>query len=471
MLLELANATLSLGMALPPALFWWGALFMVGTGFVDDIYGLNFKQKLLLQVIVAYMLLHAGFRFDLASIFSLQDPYQEALFSIPLTLVWIVGVINAVNLVDGLDGLAGGIVLIGLASLAIAFGWQSGVGSTVVAVVMIGAITGFLFYNFNPASVFMGDSGSLLLGYSLAAFSLTGHYDTAPFHKVIVPIVALGLPVLDANLSILRRISRGVAVCAPDKDHIHHRLRARFSVRRTVLMLYAAAAVFGLLAILITLLPVSATALLLMGGVVIAAVGLYALDYIRVRPIIHAMRKLGRKVTAPYMGERMLHSMEVPSGVEAHHVVMSDGHYDDAREMNAGDGTAHDRLPLIAHDRLPSIAGMEESSTTQSVVATSNCLTAMDLDGEKVIFNPYLGSVHSLTEVEADVLDLIQEPIRVDDVVDLLKKECVVNPEQLSRIVLSLLRSMEEKGVIQFTSAPARRSEVVAGGLLRRKAS
>ena len=144
-----------------------GALAMVVVGAYDDVRGLGFKVKFAVEILVAYALLHGGYRIDLSALpFIGSDVYLGALYSIPLTILWVVGVINAVNLIDGIDGLASGVVAIAFASMALAFGIRGDLTLVLVALVFVGALVGFLVHNFNPASIFMGDSGSCFSGTS-----------------------------------------------------------------------------------------------------------------------------------------------------------------------------------------------------------------------------------------------------------------------------------------------------------------
>jgi UDP-GlcNAc:undecaprenyl-phosphate/decaprenyl-phosphate GlcNAc-1-phosphate transferase len=265
---------------IPPVTALLGGALIILTGFYDDVKGLNFKQKFLVQIGVAYLLLHAGYSIDVSFLpFVGEEPFQQALFSVPLTMLWIVGIINAVNLLDGLDGLASGVVLIAFTCLSVIFGLQGDAGIVMLALPVIGSVIGFLVYNFNPASVFMGDSGSLFLGYTLAAYSLRvqGHAD--PVIAPLVILVALGLPVLDTGLAMVRRFQARKAMCAPDHDHIHHRLKKAASHRLAVLVLYLSATFFGTVAVLMTLVPVMMGFLLF--GVVLAVTygGLHGLGY------------------------------------------------------------------------------------------------------------------------------------------------------------------------------------------------
>lgn len=276
-----------------PMGLWFGALVMIGAGFYDDIWGMSFKGKFALQVVVAYGLIHAGYRIDVADLpFVEGDFYQQALYSIPLTMLWIVGVINAVNLLDGLDGLAGGVVAIAFGCLALVFGFRGELGLVLLALPIIGALVGFLYHNFNPASIFMGDSGSLFIGFLLAAYSLQGQAHSDPLLAILVPVVALGLPVLDTGLSIVRRLASRKAICAPDSDHIHHRLVRHGSPRRAVLLLYAAAAVFGALAVMMALSTPGYGYGLFGMAVVLAGAGLQKLGYM---PAYAALREMWRR--------------------------------------------------------------------------------------------------------------------------------------------------------------------------------
>lgn len=266
---------------------WLGALVMLATGLYDDLRGLGFKAKFAVQVLVAYALVYAGFRIDVTVVPVLADldPYHQALVAIPLTILWIVGVVNALNLLDGLDGLAAGVALIAFAAMGLVFGTHGEMGLVLVALAVSGALVGFLIYNFNPASIFMGDSGSLFLGYLLATYAIAGVDAVAggpdPWLGLLVPAVALGLPLLDTSLSIVRRLRERRAVFAPDRDHIHHRMAARYPTRGAVLRLYSAAFVFGVSSYLISLLPAGqALGVLLLTGFLVA-VWLHRLGYHR----------------------------------------------------------------------------------------------------------------------------------------------------------------------------------------------
>lgn len=310
-------------LAMPPAMLLIGAAVMVAAGFYDDTRGLGFKGKFAIQVFAAYTLLYAGYRVDVSGLpFMGEDPYVHALLSIPLTLLWIVGVINAINLMDGLDGLAAGLVLIAFACLAFVFGFNGQPGLVLTALVMGGALAGFLLYNFNPALIFMGDSGSMFLGYMLATYALEGRGHADPAVALLIPAVALGLPLLDTTLSIVRRAMERRAVFAPDSDHIHHRLSRIWSHRQAVLILYGAAALFGGAAVLMSFLsPLRGLGVLAL-VVSLAAVGIGRLKYLRRSYDGPVIEPLGVAVSnsTPVEGEGALeygapaHEYSAPSG-------------------------------------------------------------------------------------------------------------------------------------------------------------
>lgn len=309
----LVQPWLDFEVATPPVNVWLGALLMIAAGVYDDVYGLGFKRKFGLQIIAAYLVIHAGYVFEVERLpFVGPEPYQQALWSVTLSVLWIVGVINAVNLIDGLDGLAAGVSLIALVCAASIFGYQGNVGLVVFALPLIGALAGFLVYNFNPATIFMGDSGSLFLGFILATYTLRSSVHVDPLIALCIPAVILGLPLLDTALAILRRAAAGKAVFAPDGDHIHHRLRARYTHRRAVLILYAMTAFFGLGAIAIASISTLYAYLILVLLLAFVGFGTHRLGYFDFRAAISGssirkgpyMEASSNQVVRPPDGER-----------------------------------------------------------------------------------------------------------------------------------------------------------------------
>ncbi len=216
-----------------------GGSVMFATGAVDDIRGVRALYKLFLQIAAAIIAWYYGFRIDVVDL-PLVGQFSMGIFSLPITAFWIVGIINAVNLIDGLDGLAAGVVFFaGITNFVVAYL----MGTTFVAIVMAllaGAVLGFLFYNFNPARIFMGDSGSYFLGFTLAVCSIAGPLQKASAAvSIAVPIVALGVPIIDTLLAMVRRFLERRPLFSPDRGHIHHRLLDMgITHRRAVLIIY-----------------------------------------------------------------------------------------------------------------------------------------------------------------------------------------------------------------------------------------
>lgn len=229
-----------------------GGSFIVVVGIVDDFVSLPAKVKLLGQIMAACVLVAFDVRIDF-----ITDPFGDFIFleyfAIPVTLFWVVGITNTVNLIDGLDGLAAGVSTIATVTLLLV-ALQSGDLSVVFfAAALAGASLGFLHYNFNPARIFMGDTGSMFLGYMFASISIIGAVKSAATIALVVPILALGLPILDTTFAIVRRYRGGVPIFKPDKGHLHHRLLALgFSQRQAVLLMYVFSAFLGLAAIALT---------------------------------------------------------------------------------------------------------------------------------------------------------------------------------------------------------------------------
>jgi UDP-GlcNAc:undecaprenyl-phosphate/decaprenyl-phosphate GlcNAc-1-phosphate transferase len=226
-----------------------GACAILLLGVYDDVRGAGALLKLSVQSAVAVGLWFSGFRIELLGL-PLGGVVQTSSVSLPLTVLWVVGVINALNLIDGLDGLAAGVALLSaLVLLGVAF-IEGAVLLCLLTCTLAGALAGFLFYNFNPARIFLGDSGSMFLGLILAATSLWTQRKGATAAALLVPVLALGLPILDTTLSIVRRIGKGQSPFRADRDHLHHRLLALgLSHRNAVLTLYTVSGVFALAAL------------------------------------------------------------------------------------------------------------------------------------------------------------------------------------------------------------------------------
>lgn len=240
-----------------------GAAIMVATGILDDIFQLSARLKLLGQLAAAFLVVFLG---DLQVVF-INLPFGGKLefgfLSIPFTILWIVGITNAINLIDGLDGLAAGVSSIALVAITGMAMLTGNMYVVAVGSILLMSTLGFLYHNFYPAKIFMGDTGALFLGYMIAILSLLGYKNVA-FISFIVPVIILGVPISDTFFAILRRIINRKPLSAPDKSHLHHcMLRLGFSHRQTVLLIYAMAILFGLAAFIYSMAKVWGSILLI----------------------------------------------------------------------------------------------------------------------------------------------------------------------------------------------------------------
>ncbi len=237
-------------------------IFMASTaivlmGIVDDILGLKAGIKLLIEIFIGIFMYYNGFAIERITI-----PFSGSLelgkTGIIFTILWFVAIMNAINLSDGLDGLAGGISFISALSMGAIFYKSGSIHLSIYCFVLAGAILGFLKYNYNPASVFMGDTGSLLLGYLLATVALWESQKTTSLVTLLVPIVATALPILDTILAFFRRIIKGKHPFKPDKKHLHHRLlEIGLTQKQAVFFMYFLSVYFGIMAFLLANIPVN----------------------------------------------------------------------------------------------------------------------------------------------------------------------------------------------------------------------
>ena len=235
-----------------------GATIMVTVGVIDDMRDLNAKIKLLFQILSALIVVYFGIEVQyianpLANWIGPQY-INLGLWSIPLTVVWIVGVTNAVNLIDGLDGLAVGVSSIASVALLSLTIISQNLNVAIIIAALAGAGFGFLPYNFNPAKIFMGDTGSTFLGFVLACISIQGLMKMYAIISFAVPVLILGLPIFDTVFAILRRIAKKKPIMSPDRGHLHHRLiDMGFSQRQTVTILYTLTSLLCLTAVVMAL--------------------------------------------------------------------------------------------------------------------------------------------------------------------------------------------------------------------------
>lgn len=230
-----------------------GALVLAVVGLLDDTRGLTPGIKFLGQIAAAILLVALG-----TSVGEVTNPLDGGMFYLgvwgyPLTVFWVVAIINVVNLIDGLDGLAAGISTIASVTLMFVARQQGQALAAVMAAALAGGAIGFLRYNFNPARIFMGDTGSMFLGFVLAAISVDGALKSTAALALAVPVLALGLPIFDTFFAILRRSLNGQPIYLPDKGHLHHRLLdLGLNQRQAVLVMYTISGLLGIAAVLIT---------------------------------------------------------------------------------------------------------------------------------------------------------------------------------------------------------------------------
>jgi UDP-GlcNAc:undecaprenyl-phosphate GlcNAc-1-phosphate transferase len=239
-----------------------GGTIIVLIGALDDRFELSAKVKLLGQIAAASVVVFGfGIRIDLLNI-----PFGESMqpvaewLAIPLTILWIVGCTNAINLIDGLDGLAAGVSGIAIATVLVMAVITGSEPVMLLSAPLLGGIVGFLRHNFHPAKIFMGDSGSLFLGFSLATLSMLG-FKQVTIVSFVTPLLIIGVPLSDTFFAIVRRVVNKRPIFAPDKGHLHHCLRELgFSHRGTVLIIYGIAAFFGATAIIMSAVVPSSSA-------------------------------------------------------------------------------------------------------------------------------------------------------------------------------------------------------------------
>ena len=237
--------------------FLGGMIVLAIFCFFDDIKGIHPLVKLTGQLIAAGIVVASGIRIENFNLPFLEGNIMLSnAFSIILTIGWIVGITNAINLIDGLDGLSTGISIISCVSLLIIFALN---GSPLIAIIMItalvGTLSGFLPYNFNPAKTFIGDIGSNFIGYTLSIVSILGIAKTATAFVVVLPIIVLGLPIFDTLSAIVRRLIKGKslkAVFQADKGHLHHKLIEKgLTQKEAVLLLYGISVACGMFAVIL----------------------------------------------------------------------------------------------------------------------------------------------------------------------------------------------------------------------------
>ncbi|WP_047984697.1 glycosyltransferase family 4 protein [Ornithinibacillus californiensis] len=265
-----------------------GGLIIVAVGVLDDIKELPAKSKLLGQLVAAVVTVAGGIQIDFITLPN-GNEIEFGYFAIPITIIWIVAITNAINLIDGLDGLAAGvsaIAVLTISGLAISMGDPL---MALIGILLFGSTLGFLVFNFYPAKIFMGDTGSLFLGYMISVIAVMGLFKNVAIFSLVVPIIILGVPILDTTFAIVRRIVKKQPLSAPDKFHLHHCLiKLGFTHRQTVIIIYAMSGLFSVAAIIFTRATLWGSTLLLIGllilvELIVEVTGLISENY---RPLL-----------------------------------------------------------------------------------------------------------------------------------------------------------------------------------------
>lgn len=252
----ITGGTVTVGYTLRFISLFLGVSLIQAIGLIDDFRPIKALLKFFLQMLAAIIVTAGGFL-----IRSVTLPYlgslELGLFAYPITVLWLVGISNAVNLIDGMDGLAGGISAFAALSMGIIALIQGSTVTSVLCFALFGAILGFLVFNFPPAKIFMGDSGSLFLGFCLAVFPLVGGISkVSAFGTLLVPVTLLTIPILDISTSVIRRLRNKVSIIHPDKEHIHHKLLDMGLNQRQILwVLYGFSLYLSVVAITSVILP------------------------------------------------------------------------------------------------------------------------------------------------------------------------------------------------------------------------
>jgi len=272
---------------------------MLVLGIWDDFYPLGPGFKFVVQILLATVIYAANVRFAVLSNPFGPGELKLGILAYPMTLLWVVGITNAMNLIDGLDGLASGLAVIAAITMGVIQGVRGDTGTALLAMILAGSAMGFLRYNFHPARIFLGDSGSLFLGFTLAILSLLSSTKGSAAFALIIPVLTLGLPIVDTLLSMIRRFFRSFmstnaeaespwwmikSMFLPDRDHIHHRLISMgLSQRDAVLLLYVVSSALGCSAFALTMTKSVGALLIVLVVATATVIGLRQLRYGEVR--------------------------------------------------------------------------------------------------------------------------------------------------------------------------------------------
>lgn len=248
-------------------------------GVYDDIWGASVAQKFSVQILAAAIIYFLGFRIEIIAVPFLGS-VKLGMLGLPITIMWIVGVTNAINFTDGIDGLACGVGFFSVSTMFLLSLFLGHTLSAFLAVALAGGLFGFALYNFAPASIFMGDSGSLFVGFIIATTSLHSSQKSSTAVVLLIPMVALGVPITDTILAIVRRVGHGLSPFAADREHIHHKLlNMGLSSRQVTLILYGVCILLGVTALSMTAVNNQLLALILVFLSVMTISGIKMLGY------------------------------------------------------------------------------------------------------------------------------------------------------------------------------------------------
>lgn len=275
-----------------------GSIMFIG-GLIDDMVNLKPYYKLAFQIVAAIVLMSVGkVSLDVIRL-PLGISIDMGIVSIVITFLWIIGITNAVNLIDGLDGLAGGISIIILFVIACLSVIEGRLDIQTMSLILAGATMGFLLYNSHPASIFMGDCGSLFLGFIISAISLLG-FKSSTIMTLALPILLLAVPIVDTIGAILRRKLSGHKFSEADKKHLHHLLMQRFGHRNTVIILYIVTALFGFTAYIYLVNKTTGFAVLFLIALIVELFiefsGMISKQYHPILSVANSVQKRMRKV-------------------------------------------------------------------------------------------------------------------------------------------------------------------------------
>ncbi|WP_085522130.1 glycosyltransferase family 4 protein [Tuberibacillus sp. Marseille-P3662] len=274
--------------------FLIGAGIIALTGFLDDKFAISPKLKLLGQIMAAVIVVSSGIQIEFIRIPMIGEIHFGWL-AIPFTLFWIIAITNAINLIDGLDGLATGVSSIALTSIIIMSALNNQILPIGLSVLLLGGTLGFLLFNFNPAKIFMGDTGSLFIGYALSVISILGMFKSITIFSLIIPIMILAVPIFDTSFAIIRRLIKKQKISAPDKSHLHHHLlNIGFSHKTTVLIIYIISAFFGFSGIVFSRSVLWGSLLFLVLAVIMFQFTMEIIDVLnkRRKPILNTVKKV-----------------------------------------------------------------------------------------------------------------------------------------------------------------------------------